>query len=94
MVPGHQTSPNPVDEPKPAPVPAAVFPDLNGPQSRGQQCVVCSARTVTIAQDPLPGAVVVGRSGSTGKPVRACKTRCAPMIGYVPPSTAVQETLI
>ena len=91
MVPGHQTSPTP----HPAePVPAAVFPDLNGPQSRGQQCVVCHATYLLPDDQPVPDSVVVGRSGSTGALVRACRDRCAPMIGYVEPARVVQETLL
>lgn len=90
MVPGHQTTPNPGEEL----VPAGVFPDLNGPQSRGEACVVCRAMFWLPDNKPVPVAVIVGRSGTTGKLVRACKERCAPMIGYVPPSGAVQETLL
>ena len=89
MVPGHQTHPTITE-----PVPAAVFPDLNGPQSRGQQCVVCHAAYLLPDDQAVPDSVVVGRSGSTNALVRACRDRCAPMIGYVPPARAVQEALM
>lgn len=76
------------------PIPAAVFPDLNNLQAAGWQCVVCYTDLLQLGQEPRPEAVVVGTSGSTGQLVRACTERCAPLIGYVPPTTAVQETLL
>jgi len=92
MVPGHQATPVPAEHSEPIPV--AVFPDLNGPQSRGQECVVCHAHYLVPDDQPVPDSVVVGRSGSTGRLVRACRERCAPAIGYVAPPQAVQETLL
>ena len=85
MIPSHQAPP---------PLPAAVFPDLNNMQVNGWQCVVCHTDFMPVNQSQIPASVVVGTSGSTGQPVRACEVRCAPLIGYVPPINAVQETLL
>ncbi|MFB4307034.1 hypothetical protein [Actinomadura sp. GTD37] len=91
MVPGHQTTTStPADES----VPAAVFPDLRTAEAYGRACVVCHASFIPPDHQPAPEVVVVGRSASTGRLVCACRERCAPMIGYVPPAAAVQETLL
>lgn len=75
--------------------PGAVFPDLNIAQATGKTCIVCHVRLEQIqGNPPVPDSVVVGTSGDTGRPVRACTTRCAPLIGYAPPAPAEQLPLL
>jgi hypothetical protein len=77
------------------PIPGAVFPDLNTAQATGRTCIVCHTYLEQIqGNPPVPSSVVVGRSGTTGQPVRACTVRCAPLIGYAPPAPAEQLPLL
>ncbi|OLT36735.1 hypothetical protein BJF79_30650 [Actinomadura sp. CNU-125] len=78
-----------------APIPGAVFPDLNIDQAKGRACIVCRTQLDQIqGNPPVPDSVTVGTSGATGRSVRACTTRCAPMVGYTAPSPAEQLPLL
>lgn len=69
----------------------AVFDHLNDDQAAGRACVVGLCRRSFAPGDP--GAVVVGVAKAGGAPVRACRTGCAQLVGWVPPSRWIQPAI-
>jgi hypothetical protein len=68
-----------------------VFDHLTPEQAAGRACVVGLCRATYRAEDPA--AVVVGVSKATGMKVRACRSGCAQLVGWVPRSGWVQRAL-
>lgn len=66
--------------------PLAVFPHLDIEQAEGLLCVVCRRDFFAAPIDNVP----VGTSATTRKEVRACRIRCAPLVGYVPPAEQLE----
>ncbi len=69
----------------------AVFDNLTDEQAAGRACVVGLCRRFT--PDQPAASVVVGIAKATGMEVRACRSGCAQLVGWVPPSMWIQPAV-
>jgi hypothetical protein len=65
----------------------AVFSYLSPQQEIGLACVICDN---PFDIPPYGPAAPVGRSDTTGQPLRACIGECAGRAGYVPPAVQLE----